>query len=119
MWHILLILIIRKLKFELREIERTKIYQILEKLIKKECIFDVKSSDTLKKAKLFIVLEPLKIFNKVLINKEEQVKSLKKKEHIFTNKLQNIYEREEEYKIEDIDPLMQPYIKPLLKNSRQ
>ncbi|MFX1501989.1 MAG: helix-turn-helix domain-containing protein [Promethearchaeota archaeon] len=106
---------VRKLNLELREIERTKIYQILDKLIKKECIFDVKSTDTLKKAKLFIVLEPYKFFNKVLLIKEEQLKSLKQKEFFFTNKLQKIYEREKQYTIEDIDPLMQPYIKPFLK----
>ncbi len=106
---------VRKLKHELREIERTKIYQILQKLITKECIIDIKSSETLKKAKLFIALEPSKLFNKALSYKEEKLKSLESKRQIFIKKLQNIYEREEEYRIEDIVPLMQPYIKPLLE----
>ena len=47
--------------------------------------------------------------------KKEEFKKFEEKAPIFTERLQNTYEREEEYTIDDIDPFIQPYIRPLLE----
>lgn len=108
---------VRKLNMELKQIERTTIYPILQRLIKNECVVALESSETLKKAKLFIAIEPSKFFNKILVKKKEELKKFEKKAPIFTERLQIMYEREEEYVIDDIDPFIQPYIQPLLKKN--
>ena len=108
---------VRRLNLELKQIERTTIYPILQRLIKKECVVGKKSSETLKKAKLFISIEPTEFFNKILLKKKEELKKFEEKAPIFTERLQNMYETEEEYTIENIDPFIQPYLKPLLEKN--
>jgi len=107
---------VRKLNLELTEIERTSIYPILQKLINKQWVTGQKSSETLKKAMLFIATEPNKMYQAILSKKENELKKFIEKTKIFTNRLQDIYLREQEFVIEDIYPIIQPYLRKLLEN---
>ncbi|MFX1453466.1 MAG: helix-turn-helix domain-containing protein [Promethearchaeota archaeon] len=107
---------VRKLNLELKQIERTTIYHILERLIKKEYVIAMESTETLKKAKIFIGLEPSIFFNKLLNQKKKEYQTFEKKAPLFLERLQQIYELEEEYSIQNIDPFIQPYLSQLLKS---
>ena len=106
---------VRKINSELYEIGRTSIYSILQKLINKEFVIEKITSETPKKAKLFIALEPKKFFIQTLAQKKEQLKNFEKKEQIFMEDFQNLYESEGGYTIDKIDPFIQPFIQPLIE----
>ncbi len=107
---------VRILNLELKEIERTTIYHILQKLLIKGFVINKSSTKTLNKAKIFIALEPSTLYNRILNKKKEDYETFGNTSSIFLDRLQKIYEKKEEYTLDDIDPLIRAYVSPLLNS---
>lgn len=65
--------VVRKLREELPDIERTTIYSILKRLIEKNCV----KSDESKKLKTFIAVNPTKFFKTIYLKKKRNLKNFK------------------------------------------
>jgi len=98
-------------------IERTTIYSILGRLLKKGFIFEKQTFKTSKMAKLFVCLEPLKLYNQLLSKKKEDFDNFKELRDPFVNHLEKIYLEKDEIPRESINPFFLPYIDSLLKKN--
>jgi len=98
-------------------IERTTIYSILGRLLKKGFIFEKQTFKTTKMAKLFVCLEPLKLYNQLLSKKKEDFDNFKELRDSFVNHLEKIYLEKDEIPRESINPFILPYIDSLLKKN--
>ena len=81
---------VRKIKAVL-PIERTTIYSILRRLKKKGFILEKETFKTSKMAKLFVCLEPLKLYNQLLIKKKEEYDNFKALRNQIVNSLEKVY----------------------------
>jgi Fe2+ or Zn2+ uptake regulation protein len=104
--------VVRKIREELPDIERTTIYSILKRLNEKGC---VESNDS-KKIKTFIAIDPSEYFNKIFLLKKKEFEELQEIENDMLSNLQNIYESGLELSYEELDPFILPYIQPLLND---
>lgn len=96
-------------------IERTTIYSILRKLIKYGYIKKGGKSETIKKATIFIAIEPELYFSNLILKKESEINELKNIKQKYFRLFQSIYQNEVEYSYDELDSFIQPYFKPLLE----
>jgi predicted transcriptional regulator len=97
------------------KIKRTTIYSILRKLFSLGHIKEGSSSDTPKKATLFIAIKPENYFKKLISKKREELDFLKDLNDNYAEYFEMMYLSGLEYTLDDIDKSMQPYLKPLLE----
>jgi predicted transcriptional regulator len=102
--------IVRKLREELPDIERTTIYSILKRLTEKDCV-ESKQSE---KLKTYFAIDPTQYFNKIFLKKKQEFNELQEIKSTVLQNLQNIYNRGLVLSNEELDPLIFPYLQSLL-----
>ena len=96
-------------------LKRTTIYSILRKLIIMGCVMEGKTKDNERKATVFVAIQPRIFFKKLITEKEKEVENLKKIEDTHVEYLDLLYQKGGEYSLKDIDEILHPYLKPLVK----
>ncbi|MFX0070675.1 MAG: helix-turn-helix domain-containing protein [Candidatus Hermodarchaeota archaeon] len=95
-------------------IERTTIYSVLRKLIELGYVKEAEASKSSNKATTFIAIEPSKFFEKLIVEKQKELNEFQNLKKKYLDQLQFVYQNGIIYEYKDLDPFIQPYIKPLL-----
>ncbi len=96
-------------------LKRTTIYSILRKLIKLGCVREGDQSKETKKVTLFIANKPEEYFDKIISEKEKEIDKLQKLKEKYSDFFNIIYQEGMEYTLDEVDDLIQPYLKPLVE----
>ncbi len=109
--------IVKELTEELSPLKRTTIYSILNRLIEKECVKEGGRSNTTKRAKLFVAIKPSKVLRAFLIREKRKLKKLEEIELMYSDRLDNVYNKGIQLTQEDLHPFISSYLRPLIKNN--
>lgn len=96
------------------DIKRTNIYPILHELIDLGCVIESGHAEKSKNAAIYIALEPVNFINHLIQKKREEMEHLQKFEESKVKSLQTIFQEGIEINLEEIDPILINYFKPLL-----
>jgi len=95
-------------------LKRTTIYSILRKLIELGCVREGEQKKGSRKVSLFIANRPEKYYDKIITEKEQELNLLKDLKEKYSDYFDILYQDGMEYLIEEIDELIQPYLKSLV-----
>jgi len=96
-------------------LKRTTIYSILRKLIELGCVREDKQKQGSRKVTLFIANKPEEYYDRIILEKEEEVDDLKHLKEKYSDYFNIIYQEGMEYVLEELDELIQPYLGPLVE----
>jgi predicted DNA-binding transcriptional regulator len=96
------------------DIKRTNIYPILHELIDLGYIIEGGYAEKSKNAAIYIAEEPIKLITQLIQKKREEINYLQKFKETNANSLQNIFQEGIEITLDEIDPILREYFKPLI-----
>ncbi len=96
-------------------LKRTTIYSILRKLIELGCVREGEQKQGSRKVTLFIANKPEEYYDRIILEKEEELLILKSLKEKYSDYFRIIYQEGMEYYIEELDELIQPYLRPLVE----
>lgn len=96
-------------------IKRTTCYSLLDRLIKKKFIFEGDRSNTSKRAKTYVAVEPITQFKYLVQKKKKELKELEELSLMYSDTFQKLYQEGIKFSLENLDPFIIPYLKPLLE----
>ncbi len=96
------------------DIKRTNIYPILHELIYLGCIIEGGYAEKSKNATIYIAVEPINFINNLLQKKRNEIDHLQKFKETNTKSLQTIFQEGMEITLDEIDPILKDYFKPLI-----
>ncbi len=94
------------------DIGRTTIYGILERLVEKGWVEDIEVKKKPKRSK-YVAKSPFLILNKIINEKEIELKTIKDTYLFIGDNLEKIYKEKKQLTIENIHPIGIKYLKPL------
>ncbi len=106
--------IARKLNEELLNIERTRVYSIIRKLIGKGCVKKGPPSDDARKPIKFIAVEPEHYFEIMIEKARSKLDELEEFKENILGELITLFEKEQEIHEADLEPSIVPYFKQLI-----
>ena len=95
-------------------IKRTNIYPILHELIDLGCIIEGGYAEKSKNAAIYIAMEPVSFINHLIQKKKDEINYLRKFKETTAKSLQTIFQEGIEIKLDEIDPILKDYFKPLI-----
>ncbi|KKK41416.1 MAG: Sugar-specific transcriptional regulator TrmB [Candidatus Lokiarchaeum sp. GC14_75] len=105
--------IVRELN-HVTDIKRTNIYPILHELIDIGCIIEGGYAEKSKNAAIYIAVEPVIYFDQVIHKKRGEIEHLQKFKDRHAKSLQTIFQDGIEITLDEIDPILRNYFKPLI-----
>ena len=105
-----------ELDHHLDDIKRTTIYSILRKLISIGCVKETNSPDSTTKPTLFLAIDPENYFDELIAKKKREIEFFQGLKDNNLDYFNMMYSSGLEYAIEDVDPFIRPYLKPLLNS---
>jgi len=96
------------------DIKRTNIYPILHELIDLGCIIEGGYAEKSKNAAIYIAEKPINFINHLLQKKREEINHLQKFKETNAKSLQNIFQEGIDITLDQIDPILREYFKPLI-----
>lgn len=96
-------------------LKRTTIYSILRKLIELGCVREGEQKQGSRKVTLFIANKPEEYYDRIILEKEEELDILKDLQEKYLDYFNIIYQEGMEYYIEELDEQIQPYLIPLVE----
>ena len=106
--------LVRELMHDL-VIERTSIYAILRKFVKRGIVTKTKDLETTKQATIFTAIPPKHYLSQIIESKENAIKKLKQFEKKYGDQFEEIYYQGLAYSVDEFDSFIQPYLKPLIE----
>lgn len=107
---------VNELTHEVHDVfNRTTIYSIINKLIRLGCVEDTGPSKGARKATKFRAIKASEYFDKLILDKQNEVKKIIDLKEKFSDYLDVIYQNGMEYSIDELDPEIQVYLKPLVE----
>ena len=106
--------IVKELDHEL-PIKRTNIYSILYRLLQLDCIEEAGQAEKSKNATIFKAKNPQNFISKLIKDKKSELETLQNIKNYHVKDLQSIYQEGIEFSFDELDPIIQPYFKPLLQ----
>jgi predicted DNA-binding transcriptional regulator len=98
------------------DIKRTNIYPILHELIEIGCVIEGGYAEKSKNAVIYIAVEPINFINQLIQKKRDEIESLQKFNEVNTKSLQTIFHEGIEITLDEIDPILKDYFKPLIRS---
>jgi hypothetical protein len=95
-------------------IKRTNIYPILHELIDLGYIIEGGYAEKSKNAAIYIAEEPIDLINQLIHKKRDEINYLQKFKETNLKSLQNIFQEGIEITLDEIDPILRDYFKPLI-----
>ncbi|MBN1217116.1 MAG: hypothetical protein JXA99_16975 [Candidatus Lokiarchaeota archaeon] len=95
-------------------LKRTTVYSIVKKLERNGFVMELGNSSQSKCATIFAAINPLKFFDKIVSNKKKELELLEELRLMYSDRLENIYNQDVEYSLEDIDENLKLYFVPLM-----
>lgn len=96
------------------DIKRTNIYPILHELIDLGCIIEGGYAEKSKNAAIYIAVKPINFVDHLIQKKREEINHLQKFKETNAKSLQNIYIEGIEINLDQINPILRKYFKPLI-----
>ncbi|MHA1931707.1 MAG: helix-turn-helix domain-containing protein, partial [Promethearchaeota archaeon] len=96
------------------DIKRTNIYPILHELIDLGFIIEGGYAEKSKNAAIYIAAEPINLITQLIQKKRDEINYLNKFKEINAKSLQNIFQEGIEITLDEIDPILRDYFKPLI-----
>jgi len=96
------------------DIKRTNIYPILHELIDLGCIIEGGYAEKSKNAAIYIAVKPINFIDHLLQKKREEINHLQKFKETNAKSLQNIFQEGIDITLDQIDPILREYFKPLI-----
>ncbi|MFX1312143.1 MAG: hypothetical protein ACFFHD_05980, partial [Promethearchaeota archaeon] len=96
------------------DIKRTNIYPILHELIDLGCIIEGGYAEKSKNAAIYIAIEPINFINHLIHKKRDEIDNLQKFKNTNAKTLQTIFQEGIEINLDEIDPILKVYFKPLI-----
>ncbi|TFG02845.1 MAG: hypothetical protein EU539_12770 [Promethearchaeota archaeon] len=106
--------IVRELDHAL-DINRTNIYPVLNDLIEMGCVKEGGRAEKSKNATIFIAVDPLNFLDKFIKQKQNEINKLIEIKNTHSKSLQIIFKKGFTITLDEIEPELAPYIRPLLK----
>ena len=106
--------IVKELDHEL-PIKRTNIYSVLKRLVQLGCAQEAGQAEKSKNATIFKAINPSDFINQLIEEKKLELETLEKIKNYHVRDLQSIYQEGMEFAFDEINPIIQPYFKPLLQ----
>ncbi|MFX1376411.1 MAG: helix-turn-helix domain-containing protein [Promethearchaeota archaeon] len=98
------------------DIKRTNIYPILHELIDLGCIIEGGYAEKSKNATIYIAIDPVNSINHLIQKKRDEIDHLQKFKETSAKSLQTIFQDGIEINIDEIDPILKDYFKPLINS---
>ena len=96
------------------DIKRTNIYPILHELIDLGCVIEGGYAEKSKNAAIYIAVNPLNFIDQLIQKKREEINHLQNFKESNVKSLQNIFQEGIEITLDQIDPIIRKYFKPLI-----
>ncbi|MHA2256755.1 MAG: helix-turn-helix domain-containing protein [Promethearchaeota archaeon] len=96
------------------DIKRTNIYPILHELIDLGCIIEGGYAEKSKNAAIYLAVEPVYFINHIIQKKRDKINFLQKFKETDAKTLQTIFQEGIEITLDEIDPFLKEYFKPLM-----
>ncbi len=96
------------------DIKRTNIYPILHELIDLGCIIEGGYAEKSKNAAIYTAIEPIFFIDHLIQKKRDEINHLQKFKETNAKSLQYIFQEGIEITLDEIDPILREYFKPLI-----
>ncbi|KKK46331.1 hypothetical protein LCGC14_2286680 [marine sediment metagenome] len=96
------------------DIKRTNIYPILHELIDLGCVIEGGYAEKSKNAAIYIAEEPVIFVDHLIQKKRDQIDNIQKFKKTNVKSLQTIFQEGIEITLDEIDPILRDYFKPLI-----